>query len=235
MDSSMRHASIKSSSYPHTAFDLKHSDESAGSSSAAGGRIMRDKQLAPMALRKRSTSCGRCLSWVAGCPNGLRHVRSKRALIHWPPGRRCARRDQVAEPRSGTAGIWHRRAKQQDPARTGQCRRSGQFAEVLVKGQENTLLAVGPREHIWIAHTRGRMPHPHDIVPAAISAVTAVPGKFSLARKRISVCAGEDPFRTQRVTRICEASHVGEPDPLRRDMPLVGHSRSTCKFAWNAR
>jgi hypothetical protein len=37
--------------------------------------------------------------------------------------------------------------------------------------------------------------------------VTAVPGKFSSARKRISGCAGEDLFGTQRVTRICETGH----------------------------
>src|SRR5713226_7960295 len=65
--------------------------------------------------------------------------------------------------------------------------------------------------------------------PAAMSAVTAVPGKFSLARKRISGRAGEDLFGTQRVTRICEAGDdvvVSYSGVIRHDvgfLPSVGH------------
>src|ERR1700726_325491 len=64
---------------------------------------------------------------------------------------------------------------------------------------------------------------------AAMSAATALLGKFSLARKRISGCAGEDLFGAQRVTRICEAGHdvvVSYSGVIRHDvgfLPSVGH------------
>jgi hypothetical protein len=50
MESSRRHASMKSLSYPHTAFERKQSAESAGSSSTVGFLIVKDKRLAPVML-----------------------------------------------------------------------------------------------------------------------------------------------------------------------------------------
>src|SRR5437868_14268196 len=41
--------------------------------------------------------------------------------------------------------------------------------------------------------------------PAASRAATAAPGKFSLARKRMSGCAWEYLLRTQRIARIRKA------------------------------
>src|ERR1700680_2240990 len=43
--------------------------------------------------------------------------------------------------------------------------------------------------------------------PAVASAVTALPGKFSLPRKRILGCAGEDLFGTQCVARIRQTGY----------------------------
>src|SRR4029450_5389086 len=65
--------------------------------------------------------------------------------------------------------------------------------------------------------------------PAASRTVTAAPGKFSLARKRLSGCAREYLLRAQRIARIGKTRNdvvVGNPWVIPEDIglaPSVGH------------
>src|SRR6266404_1042365 len=65
--------------------------------------------------------------------------------------------------------------------------------------------------------------------PAASRAVTAAPGKFSLARKRISGCVREYPLRAQYIARIGKTRDdviVSNPRVIPEDVglaPSVGH------------
>lgn len=65
--------------------------------------------------------------------------------------------------------------------------------------------------------------------PAASRAVTAAPGKFSLARKRISGCVREYPLRAQYIARIGKTRDdviVSNPRVIPEDIglaPSVGH------------
>ena len=77
-------------------------------------------------------------------------------------------RYQVGEPLSDIARPRHRRAQQDDTARARQRRSSGQFAEILVQGEQNALLAGRPCQHVPIGRARRCYPDPNDVVPGCL-------------------------------------------------------------------
>ena len=79
-----------------------------------------------------------------------------------------ARGYQVGEPPPDIAGPRHRHAQQDDAAAGRQRRSPGQFAEILVEGEKNTLFAGGPCQHVRIACARRDCPHPYDIMPGCL-------------------------------------------------------------------
>src|SRR5262249_34885532 len=117
------------------------------------------------------------------------------------------------EPLPDIARLWHGHAQQDapagarqrlSPARRNPCQvsrmRSSRAAYAKTSG------SVGPGAAVLIQATS---------CPAASGAVTAAPGKFSLARKRISGCAREYLSRAERIARIGKT----------RDDIVVGNTR----------
>jgi hypothetical protein len=105
------------------------------------------------------------------------------------------REDEVAEPRSDIARIWHRHAKQHHTARARQCRCSGQFAEVFVEGQQGAFVAGRPGEHIWIAHTWSGIPNPYDIMPGCNKRRDGCTGEIFVGKEAHVKLRWGRPFR----------------------------------------
>ena len=139
------------------------------------------------------------------------------------------RRDQVGEPLANIARLWHRHGNSTTPHVLGN-------ADALASSPKS-LSKVSRMRPSRAAHARtsaSLIPGAAILIhttscPAAASAVTVVPGKFSLARKRMSGCAGEDLLGTQCITRVRKTGNdvvVSYSGVIRHDVglvPSVGH------------
>src|SRR5262249_47193353 len=93
-----------------------------------------------------------------------------------------ALRNQLKQPAPCFTRRWNGYAEQHAPT-VGRRRRSVRdFAETLVEREQDALFLDRQCQHIVIGRSRRFCPYPKNIVPAALRAPTAVPGKFSFAR-----------------------------------------------------
>jgi hypothetical protein len=76
----------------------------------------------------------------------------------------AARHDPTGNLLCDIVSAWHRDAQQDNSTLGRQPPSPGQFAEVLIEGDQDALLAGGPRKHLGVAAARRRCPDPDDII-----------------------------------------------------------------------
>jgi hypothetical protein len=111
----------------------------------------------------------------------------------------ASRHNRVSKLLADIVRPGHGQAYQRDAAPFRQCRCLGKFTEVLVEGQKNARVLGSPRQPFPVGAAWCLGSDPNNVMTGRTKSREADPGKFSLARKRISSRARIHSFRAQHV------------------------------------